>query len=314
MLIRVERAGICGSDVQGVATRSPRRAPPLIMGHELVGEVVDAAAGGEGLVGRRVAVNPQVPCGVCLSCRSGLENVCQHRELVGGTPAGRLRRARRGAGALRPRRRRRARRRARGAGRAASPPASTPSGSARSRCRGRSSCSAPGRSGCSPRIVARLHGAGPDRRQRDERGAPRVGRAARGRGRRAGRARGRRGRAASTSSSTRSAPTRRGPRRSRCCGRAAARSGSACTTWRRRSRRSTSSCASRRSAASFAYTNADFARAVELLAEQPEAFRLPTRTCSLEEGARRVHGARRRHDGRVRQGVAGAGARERGAQ
>ena len=36
---------------------------------------------------------------------------------------------------------------------------------------------------------------------------------------------------------------------------------------------------------SFAYTDADFARAVELLAEHPDAFRLPTRTCSLEEGA-----------------------------
>jgi 2-desacetyl-2-hydroxyethyl bacteriochlorophyllide A dehydrogenase len=88
VLIRVERAGICGSDVQGVATRSPRRAPPLIMGHELVGEVVGAASGSEQLVGRRVAVNPQVPCGVCLSCRSGLENVCGDRELVGGTRPG----------------------------------------------------------------------------------------------------------------------------------------------------------------------------------------------------------------------------------
>jgi 2-desacetyl-2-hydroxyethyl bacteriochlorophyllide A dehydrogenase len=88
VLIRVERAGICGSDVQGVATRSPRRAPPLIMGHELVGEVVGAAAGSEHLVGRRVAVNPQVPCGLCRSCRSGLENVCQNRELVGGTRPG----------------------------------------------------------------------------------------------------------------------------------------------------------------------------------------------------------------------------------
>ena len=36
---------------------------------------------------------------------------------------------------------------------------------------------------------------------------------------------------------------------------------------------------------SFAYTDADFARAVELLTEQPQAFRLPMRTCSLEEGA-----------------------------
>jgi threonine dehydrogenase-like Zn-dependent dehydrogenase len=86
-LIRVERAGICGSDVQGVATRSSRRAPPLVMGHELVGEVTEAPGAPE-LVGHRVAVNPQVPCGLCRSCRSGLENVCQERELVGGTRPG----------------------------------------------------------------------------------------------------------------------------------------------------------------------------------------------------------------------------------
>jgi len=36
---------------------------------------------------------------------------------------------------------------------------------------------------------------------------------------------------------------------------------------------------------SFAYTDADFARAVELLAEHADAFRLPTLTCSLEQGA-----------------------------
>ena len=36
---------------------------------------------------------------------------------------------------------------------------------------------------------------------------------------------------------------------------------------------------------SFAYTDADFGRAVELLTEHPQAFRLPMRTCSLEEGA-----------------------------
>ena len=88
VLIRVERVGICGSDVQGVATRSPRRAPPLIMGHELIGEVTAAAPGAEALVGRRVAVNPQVPCRACLACRSGSENICQHRQLVGGSRPG----------------------------------------------------------------------------------------------------------------------------------------------------------------------------------------------------------------------------------
>ena len=89
VLVQVASAGICGSDVQGVATRSPRRRPPLVMGHEFAGTVVEASPEvTPGLVGRRVAVNPQVPCGACLVCRSGRENVCAHRELVGGTRAG----------------------------------------------------------------------------------------------------------------------------------------------------------------------------------------------------------------------------------
>ena len=89
VVVRVEAAGICGSDVQGVASRSPRRAPPLIMGHELAGQVVAAGGpAGESLIGARVAVNPQVPCGECLSCRSGRENVCARRELIGGTRSG----------------------------------------------------------------------------------------------------------------------------------------------------------------------------------------------------------------------------------
>ena len=89
VLVQVASAGICGSDVQGVATRSPRRSPPLVMGHEFAGTVVEASPEvTPGLVGRRVAVNPQVPCGACLVCRSGRENVCAHRELIGGTRAG----------------------------------------------------------------------------------------------------------------------------------------------------------------------------------------------------------------------------------
>src|SRR5262245_9187175 len=89
VLLRVESAGICGSDVHGVASRSPRRQPPLIMGHELVGEVVEAGdPAAEALLGELVAVNPQVPCARCPHCRSGRENVCAHRELVGGTRPG----------------------------------------------------------------------------------------------------------------------------------------------------------------------------------------------------------------------------------
>jgi L-iditol 2-dehydrogenase len=91
VVVRVEAAGICGSDIHGVASRSERRPPPLVMGHEFVGEVVrPGGTAGADWVGRRVAVNPQIPCGNCEVCRSGRENVCGRRGLVGGTRAGGL--------------------------------------------------------------------------------------------------------------------------------------------------------------------------------------------------------------------------------
>ncbi|MDP9258774.1 MAG: alcohol dehydrogenase catalytic domain-containing protein [Actinomycetota bacterium] len=89
VLLRVEAAGICASDVDGVSSRSPRRTPPLIMGHELTGEVVAVGGpAGTHLDGARVAVNPQVTCGDCLRCRSGQENACGNRGLIGGTRPG----------------------------------------------------------------------------------------------------------------------------------------------------------------------------------------------------------------------------------
>ncbi len=89
VLLRVEGAGICASDVDGVASRSPRRSPPLVMGHEFTGEVHAAgSSAGEHLIGTRVAVNPQLTCGDCMWCRSGAENICANRGLIGGTRPG----------------------------------------------------------------------------------------------------------------------------------------------------------------------------------------------------------------------------------
>ena len=53
VLIRVDAVGICGSDMHAYHGRDPRRVPPLILGHELAGEIL----AGPG-AGRRVTVNP----------------------------------------------------------------------------------------------------------------------------------------------------------------------------------------------------------------------------------------------------------------
>jgi threonine dehydrogenase-like Zn-dependent dehydrogenase len=44
VLIRVRAVGICGSDIHGFSGKTGRRAPGMVMGHEIAGEVVEVGA------------------------------------------------------------------------------------------------------------------------------------------------------------------------------------------------------------------------------------------------------------------------------
>ena len=70
--------GICGSDMHAWHGHDERRVPPLVLGHEAVGVVNDGP-----LQGQRVAINPLMTCGACVSCVSGNEHLCAKRELIG---------------------------------------------------------------------------------------------------------------------------------------------------------------------------------------------------------------------------------------
>lgn len=84
VLLRSEAAGICGSEVEGYLGRMANRVPPLVMGHEFAGTVIETGDGVEGTwIGCLVAVNPLVPCGTCRLCRAGLPNICPHRTMIG---------------------------------------------------------------------------------------------------------------------------------------------------------------------------------------------------------------------------------------
>lgn len=89
-LIRIESIGICGSDLHyylegrigGTVITSP-----LILGHEFGGIVESVgAAAAPSLVGRRVAVEPGIPCLKCESCKTGHYNVCTEMFFPGGPP------------------------------------------------------------------------------------------------------------------------------------------------------------------------------------------------------------------------------------
>lgn len=87
VLIRVRRAGICGSDIHyfmhGRAGRFvPKR--PFVLGHEFAGDVVALGDGSAPmLLGQRVAVDPSIPCGACLVCKSGRYNLCADMRFFG---------------------------------------------------------------------------------------------------------------------------------------------------------------------------------------------------------------------------------------
>ncbi|HVB47477.1 MAG TPA: alcohol dehydrogenase catalytic domain-containing protein, partial [Burkholderiales bacterium] len=78
VVIRIDAAGICGSDMHAYHGHDPRRVPPLILGHELAGEIV---AGPD--TGKRVTVNPLITCGRCEYCVQGRNNLCANRGMVG---------------------------------------------------------------------------------------------------------------------------------------------------------------------------------------------------------------------------------------
>ena len=76
-LVRVRNVGICGTDLKIRADRMGLGVIPLIMGHEIAGEVADVGAGVTGFApGDRVAVNFYLTCGACEYCRQGRDTLC----------------------------------------------------------------------------------------------------------------------------------------------------------------------------------------------------------------------------------------------
>ncbi|HXG53354.1 MAG TPA: alcohol dehydrogenase catalytic domain-containing protein [candidate division Zixibacteria bacterium] len=74
LLVRVRASGICGSDL--MEWYRARKAP-LVLGHEISGEVAEAGAGaGDFRPGDRVFAAHHVPCGACRYCLDGHESVC----------------------------------------------------------------------------------------------------------------------------------------------------------------------------------------------------------------------------------------------
>jgi len=80
VLVKVEKVGICGSDVhywhRGYAGRF-KVTSPLVLGHESSGQIIKTGSKVTNVaIGDRVALEPGIPCRHCESCREGRYNLC----------------------------------------------------------------------------------------------------------------------------------------------------------------------------------------------------------------------------------------------
>ncbi|NIS59625.1 MAG: zinc-binding dehydrogenase [Proteobacteria bacterium] len=81
VLVKVQYAGVCGTDIHILQDLYPKAIPPVTMGHEFSGIVSEPGPNVEGwTVGDRVTVESVAEfCGVCEFCRSGQTQRCEKR-------------------------------------------------------------------------------------------------------------------------------------------------------------------------------------------------------------------------------------------
>ena len=84
VLVKIKAAGICGSDVGIYHGTNAAATYPRVIGHEMVGEVVETGPSAKKVkVGDRVIIDQVTACGHCYACRHGRPNVCQHLAVRG---------------------------------------------------------------------------------------------------------------------------------------------------------------------------------------------------------------------------------------
>lgn len=90
VLIKIQKIGICGSDIHVYHGKHPFTKYPVTQGHEVSGEIVEIGSAVQGgstgeplSVGQKVTIQPQVVCGHCHPCRHGKYNLCEELKVMG---------------------------------------------------------------------------------------------------------------------------------------------------------------------------------------------------------------------------------------
>jgi 2-desacetyl-2-hydroxyethyl bacteriochlorophyllide A dehydrogenase len=84
ILLKIQRIGICGSDIHVFHGKHPFTPYPVVQGHEYSGEVAAVGANVKKVkVGDKATARPQLVCGECNPCKRGQYNVCQKLKVQG---------------------------------------------------------------------------------------------------------------------------------------------------------------------------------------------------------------------------------------
>jgi L-iditol 2-dehydrogenase len=77
LLVKIDACAVCGSDLKSFNVGNPRLKPPIVMGHEFTGAIVEAGkAISDYSLNERIVMATSVSCGNCLYCKKGWTNLC----------------------------------------------------------------------------------------------------------------------------------------------------------------------------------------------------------------------------------------------
>lgn len=84
VLLEVKGCGVCGTDLHIYSGQLKAAKPPVVIGHEIVGTIVDLGKNVKRFkVGQTVSVDPVIACGMCEFCHTGRPNLCGNRTTIG---------------------------------------------------------------------------------------------------------------------------------------------------------------------------------------------------------------------------------------
>lgn len=83
VLVKVKYCGICGTDMN-IWRGTDHCVHGIVPGHEYCGTIIETGEAVQDYqVGDRVAVDPNIPCGICENCRRGRINLCEDLKALG---------------------------------------------------------------------------------------------------------------------------------------------------------------------------------------------------------------------------------------